>query len=149
MLWNFKQKKKEGKISLRKRMYYIWNLGEGFYSWATVPILIFILGRLPLYLAQGQEKATVVAQNAPFVLEWLMRLAMAGIFVSAILSITLLPRRTKKKLSHNYLIMFLQWIVLPVTLILFGSIPAIDAQTRLALGGKFRLGFWVTPKEHK
>jgi len=149
MLWYFRKKKKEKKISFYKRVHYIWNLGEGMYSWATVPILLFILGRLPLFLVAGQEKATVIAQNAPFVLEWLMDIAMVGIFVSAILSLALLPPRPKEAGRHRYLLMVLQWLFLPVTLILFGSVPATDAQTRLMLSGKYRLGFWISPKHKK
>jgi hypothetical protein len=89
----------------------------------------------------------VIVQNTPFVLEWLMGLAMLGILVSALFSFLLLPPRPKHQPRRKWIIMALQWLLLPITLIIFGSCPAIDAQTRLMLGGKYRLGFWVTPKE--
>jgi len=146
MVWNFKQKK--DKIPFWKRFKYLFHITEGMYSWATAPILIFILGRLPLWWVQYQpESANVLVQNAPFVLEWLMTIAMAGILISAILSVLLLPPRPKTQPRYKYLIMILQWILLPVTLIIFGSIPAAEAQTRLLLG-KY-LGFFVTPKARK
>jgi hypothetical protein len=74
-----------------------------------------------------------------------MSLAMIGILVSATLSLLLLPPRPKQKSAFYIIIMLLQWILLPVTLIIFGSIPALEAQTRLMIG-KY-LGFWVTEKE--
>lgn len=146
MLWHFRQKKQTKSIPFWKRLRYLFNQMEGMYSWATVPILLFILGRLPLLTITGADKATVIAQNAPFILERLMWLAMAGMFVSAFLALRLLPPRPKHVGPHTALVMVLQWLLLPITFMIFGSIPAIDAQTRLLLGGKFRLGFWVSPK---
>ncbi|KKR08568.1 MAG: hypothetical protein UT32_C0001G0088 [Parcubacteria group bacterium GW2011_GWC2_39_14] len=144
MMWNFK---KDKLIPWYKKVKYTWNLVEGMYSWATAPILIFILGRLPLWVAgRGAESTSVIVQNAPFVLECLMQISMLGITVSAIISVLLLPARPKGHSKWKYPVMLLQWILLPVTLILFGSIPAIEAQTRLMLGKKFHLGFFVTPK---
>jgi len=145
MVYNFKKRKQTMKASTRIK--YIFNITEGMYSWSTAPIILFVLGRLPLAVADTQVKATVIAQNAPFVLQTLMNVGMAGIFVSAILSVLLLPPRPKHYPRYKYLIMLLQWAVLPVTIILFGAIPAIDAQTRLMLGK--HLGFFVTPKVRK
>ena len=73
-----------------------------------------------------------------------MQLAMVGVLVSGIFSLTILPHRPEKMRHTWWLVMILQWLLLPVTFILFGSLPAIDAQTRLMLG-KY-LGFNVTKK---
>ena len=141
MVWHFLGNKK---ISFSKKFKYFFNLTEGMYSWATAPILIIILGRLPLLFADKNTESTVIAQNAPVVLDWLLTLALVGLFATAILSVFMLPPTPKGESKHKYLYMLLQWVLFPVNMILFGSIPAIDAQTRLALG-KY-LGFNVTKK---
>ncbi|MEA3248740.1 MAG: glycosyltransferase family 2 protein [Patescibacteria group bacterium] len=135
------------RIPLRKKLYYMFTLSEGMYSWATAPLLIFLLGYLPLWLAAEPVRANVFYQNTPHVLEMLMRLAMIGVIVSAVVGFALLPPRPSHKGRQNILIMILQWIMVPVTFVVFGSIPAIDAQTRLMLG-KY-LGFKVTKKKRK
>lgn len=135
------------RIPLRKKLYYMFTLTEGMYSWATAPLLIFLLGYLPLWLAAEPVRAEVFYQNTPHVLEMLMRLAMVGVIVSAIVGFALLPPRPSHKRRRSVLIMILQWVMVPVTFVVFGSIPAIDAQTRLMLG-KY-LGFKVTKKKRK
>ncbi|PJC55504.1 MAG: hypothetical protein CO027_01500 [Candidatus Komeilibacteria bacterium CG_4_9_14_0_2_um_filter_36_13] len=116
-----------------------------------MPILIFVLGYLPLYLAEKQNVTTVLTQNAPLILENLMRFGMISLFIIALMSVIILPplpRKFKHGLISKYArfsLMFLQWLIFPITMILLGSVPAIDAQTRLMLG-KY-LGFWVTEKK--
>lgn len=120
---------------------------EGGVMWATAPILIFILGYLPFWAAPESFHNIVLFQNTPFTLQWLMRLSMSGLFVSAALSLTLLPIPPKHvSKPYAYLIALLQWALLPATYIIFGSIPAMDAMTRLMIGGKYRLGFNISPK---
>jgi len=149
MAWNFSL---NPKIPRNKKIIYIWNQTEGVYSWATVPILVMFMGRLPLYLAERQNLTTVLTQNTPLILENLMRFGMIGIFLIAIFSVVILPPMPKKFKNSifnsilRYALMLLQWIIFPVTMIIFGSIPAVDAQTRLMLG-KY-LGFWVTEKKN-
>ncbi|OGL96594.1 hypothetical protein A2318_02880 [Candidatus Uhrbacteria bacterium RIFOXYB2_FULL_45_11] len=128
-----------------KKFQYIFNHLEGMFTWATAPVIMFLLGWLPLWVAKGQTNAII--QAAPFTLEQLMRLAMIGILLSASMSLTLLPRRPGTVRPHAWITMLLQWALLPVTFIVFGSMPAIDAQTRLMLG-KY-LGFDVTKKQRK
>lgn len=118
---------------------------EGTYTWSTAPFLIFILGYLPFFVAPEVFRSFAVFQNTPFTLQWLMRLSMVGMFVSAFIAMTLLPARPKH-LSRPvaYGIMVLQWALLPITFVLFSAVPALDAQTRMMLGKK--LGFNVSPK---
>ncbi len=140
MLWHFH---KNPDIPWKKKIHYIWNLGEGMYSMSTAPILIFVLGRLPLWILEDSPSALV--QNTPFILERIMWVAMGGIFISGILSLTLIPKKPGSVTRLKYLTMVLQWTLLPVTIIFWGAIPAIEAQTRLMLG-KY-LGFFNTPKQ--
>ncbi len=140
MVWHFQGNRS---IPFAKKFKYFFNVAEGMYSWATAPILIIILGRLPLMFADRGTQSTVIAQNAPAVLDWLLTTALVGLFATAILSIVFLPPAPRGE-KYRYFYMFLQWILFPVNMILFGSIPAIEAQTRLATG-KY-LGFSVTKK---
>jgi hypothetical protein len=74
---------------------------------------------------------------------------MLGIASSAILGIALLPPKPRWFKKRHYVLYVLQWAIIPVTLIIFGAIPGLEAQTRLMIGGRWRLGFWVTPKTRK
>ncbi len=145
MVWHFFVEKNS--IPLTKKMKLLFNQVEGMYSWATAPIILFILGYLPLWTINNEQKAYLIVQNAPYTLHYVMSAAMIGVLVSAALSFMLLPPKPRKYRRHHYLVMVLQWLLVPITLLIFGSIPSTDAQTRLMLG-KY-LGFWVTEKARK
>lgn len=133
---------KDRMIPFRKKVKFLFNHIEGMFTWATAPFLIFVLGRLPLSVADDYGSALI--QTAPFTLETLMQGAMVGVFISGILSLSLLPPRPKTMKWHNSILMIAQWILLPITFIIFGAVPAIDAQTHLMFGRY--LGFNVTKK---
>ncbi|EKD33288.1 MAG: hypothetical protein ACD_76C00053G0005 [uncultured bacterium] len=136
---------KNSGIPFWKRVRLLFNQIEGMYTWATAPVLIFFLGWLPLFVADNNQTAFV--SNAPFTLRSIMQLATIGVMISALLGSTLLPPRPKNTTRFKWPLMFLQWILVPVTFVLFGAVPAIDAQTRLMFG-KY-LGFNVTKKIRK
>ena len=136
---------KNKNIPFRIKAIWIFKQLEGMYTWATASLLIFLLGYLPFWFAPERFRSFAVFQNTPFTLQWLMRFAMAGLFISAALAMTLLPPRPSTySRTYAFLIMILQWLLLPITFVVFGAIPAIDAQTGLMLG-KY-LGFNVSPK---
>lgn len=132
-------------IPFRKKIYYIFNILEGFHSWATNAIIIFLLGWLPVVAGGPKFNQTVLSLNLPQLTRGIMSLAMIGLISSAVLSIILLPPRPPQYRRYKYILMLLQWVLFPVTTILLGAFPGLEAQTRLMFG-KY-MGFWVTPKE--
>lgn len=135
---------KNPRIPLAKKLRVAFTQLEGFWSLATNPIVIFLLGWLPLLLGGSRFNTTVLSYNLPVITRDLMILAMCGLVVSAIISMSFLPSRPAHKSTSSILLMILQWALIPVTIIIFGAIPGLDAQTRLMLGRY--MGFWVTPK---
>lgn len=143
VLEGFRQNRR---IPIRTKIYWVFHKIEGFHSWATNSIIIFALGWLPIWLGVNKFDETLLAYNLPKITGFIIQLSMLGIATSAVLGIVLLPPRPTWFRLRHYALYVLQWALIPITLILFGSIPAIDAQTRLLVGGRWRLGFWVTPK---
>jgi cellulose synthase/poly-beta-1,6-N-acetylglucosamine synthase-like glycosyltransferase len=131
-------------IPKRKFLSRIFVQVYGFHSWATNALIIAVIGWLPMLLGGDRFNATVLSANLPVVTRTLVTVAMFGLVVSAVLSTLLLPRQPKKYGFGKRLAMFGQWLILPFSIIAFGAIPGLDAQSRLMLG-KY-LGFWVTPK---
>lgn len=116
----------------------------GFHSWATYALIIAVVGWLPLLLGGDAFNTTVLSTNLPWVTRWLMTLSMVGLVTSAILSNVVVPKKPGQPFLRR-LSMVVQWGLLPITIIIFGAIPALEAQTRLLLGRY--MGFWVTPKK--
>lgn len=140
VLESFKHKE----IPLVARLVRIYRLFEGNFSWATASLTIAFFGWLP-FILNPDFRTTVVSVNMPVLVRNLLIMAWVGLIISAITSTLLLPKRPSGYPKIKFLEMLLQWVLLPLSAIFFGSIPAIDAQMRL-LFGKF-LGFHVTPKK--
>jgi len=138
---------KNKKIPLFEKLRHGFIILDGFWSWATAVLLIFFLGWLPLILGGEEFNVTLLSYNLPKLTGNIMTLAMIGMIISAILSLLLLPPRPPGFSRWKNLSMIFQWLLLPITLIIFGAFPALDAQTRLMLGKP--LGFWVTEKARK
>ena len=135
---------KNKKIPFAKKMFFSFNHLEGFWAWATNSFILFLLGWLPPLLGGKEFGSSVLAHNLPYVTRIIMTLAMFGLITSAIISTSLLPPRPPDHHFRKYFWMILQWALVPVTIIFFGSIPGLEAQTRLMFGRY--MSFWVTPK---
>lgn len=143
LLWEFR--KKGSLIPWYQKFKWLFIEWEGKWSWCMAALIITILGRFPLWVASPSIRQSALYFNAPHLLEILMTCAMGGLILSAILSLPLLPPRPQSHPRHLYLIMLLQWVLLPVSMIFIAAIPGIDAVTHLMFG-KY-LGFNISQKK--
>jgi len=139
---------KNKKIKFRKKLKHFLVMLEGHHSWATAPLMLALLGWLPLILGNERFNESVLAHNLPYITRFLMTLAMLGIIISMFLSFLLMPPRPKKYSKKRYAYMFFQWFLAPFIAPFLGAMPAIDAQTRIMLG-KYFGEFWITEKIRK
>jgi len=135
---------KQSTMPRKQKMKILVQQAEGYWSLVTNPIMLFILGWTPIFLGGYEFHQTVLSYNLPIIVRDLLILAMFGLVISSVISLSLIPPRPEGTSRFRYITMALQWILVPATMIIFSAIPGLDAQTRLMLG-KY-MGFWVTPK---
>jgi hypothetical protein len=128
---------------LRKFKIFLINL-DGYWSLATNPIIIFVLGWMPVMLGGSEFNSTMLSYNLPNITRNIMMITMTNLVLSSMVAVSLMPAMppeggSKKKFYH-----IIQWLLVPLTITVFGAIPALEAQTRLMFGRY--MGFWVTPK---
>lgn len=120
---------------------------DGYWSLATNPLIIFLLGWMPIILGGRDFNSTMLSYTLPYITRDIMMITMCNLVLSSMVAVSLMPAipengRKPKKFYH-----IIQWLLVPVTITLFGAIPALDAQTRLMF--KRYMGFWVTPKHRE
>lgn len=136
---------KNPRIPRKKKIRAAFFQIEGFWSLATHPLILFAVGWLPLLVGGQDFNATVLSYNLPQVAKGFLTASMFGLVISAAISMHLVPARPSEYGRFKSFMLLLQWILVPLTMVIFSSIPGIDSQVRLLLGRY--MGFWVTPKK--
>ena len=131
-------------LPILKSLKRLYILIEGHYMWATAPLIITMTSVTPRLIGQF-FKQSVQAYNLAFLLSVLFKFALVGIFVSLLISLVMLPKHPRG--WRGRISLFFMIMLLPINTIIFGAIPAIDAQTRLIFNK--RLDFNVTKKVRK
>ncbi len=124
------------------------RLLEGHVSWATAPLLLAFAAFVPAFLNSDD----FTSNQLPIIASRIQTFAMAGIVVTLFLSLKLLPPKPARYKHHRTLFMVLQWVILPVTTIVFNSLAALNSQTRLIFGwnlNKFDVTDKAVVKEDK
>jgi len=134
-----------GDIPLIVRVKQAYKLLQTHVSWTTWPILLGIMSWLPAVFMHREFTTSVVTYSEPRILSTMFNLAFGGYLTYVLLSQLFLPSiggklRILKRIGHVF-----EWLLIPPISIIFGAIPALDAQTRLMLG-KY-MEFWVTEKK--
>ncbi|MFA5086727.1 MAG: glycosyltransferase family 2 protein [Candidatus Paceibacterota bacterium] len=131
-------------IPFKKKFSMGFDLIEGHVSWGISSILILGLGWLPLIFGGPHFSQTLLSYNLPKITSTLLTINMAGLIISIYLSILLLPPKPINYGKLRYVILAFEWILIPLIMVFFSSIPALHAQLHWFFG-KY-MGFWVTPK---
>ncbi len=109
-----------------------WRLLDGHITLAILAPIVAFGGWVPMIMNVSTH--TMVAYNLPNIVSIVETFASIGIIVSVLVSFKMLPKRPAKYRKSKNILMLLQWVLIPVTSILYQSLAAFYAQTRLLLG---------------
>lgn len=120
------------------------RLLDGHVTLACIALLVAFGGWVPLLL-NSEAARSVAAHQLPDAISIVQRVAMVGLIITVFMSFKLLPPRPARYKRRRTIGMVLQWVLMPVTAIVYSSMAAFNAQTRL-LFGRYLDKFDVTEK---
>ncbi len=120
-----------------------WRLLDGHVTLAILAPIVAFGGWVPMIMNISAH--SMITYNIPNIVSIVETFASIGIIVSVLVSLKMLPKRPAKYKKGRNLLMIIQWILMPITSIVYQSLAAFYAQTRLMLG-KYMEKFDVTKK---
>lgn len=139
----WREKKHVSLLRTFLRLTYLWYLQL---MWATAPIIILLNKSIPTVL-NAKFSQSLFIYNLGQVLDILFTGMLIAIFVFIWTSFFTVPKPPNGWRFGTIFSSLFQWILLPFVTIIYGAIPALDAQTRLMLNKP--LVFQVTEKIRK
>ena len=109
-----------------------WRLLDGHVTLAILAPIVAFGGWIPMIMNLSAH--SMVAYNLPNIVSVVETFASIGLIVSVLVSFKLLPKRPAKYRKGKNILMVLQWVLMPITSILYQSLAAFYSQTRLMLG---------------
>jgi len=100
---------------------------EGHVTWATGTLLVYFAAFLPALFSPQN----LAANQLPLIVSRVQRVGIAGLLVSLYVCLVTLPPRPARHKRHRSILMLVQWFLLPVTSLAYGSMAAFNSQTRL------------------
>jgi len=134
-------------IPLTVKMRRAFHLLESHVTWAVWAVIIMLITPLPIFLGGAFFAQMAIAYNLPRITGLLLDFTLGTSFIWVLLSITILPPRPADVKWIKNVVLVLEWLIVPAVVLVVGSTPALDAQTRLMLG-KY-MEFFPTEKLRK
>lgn len=106
------------------------RLTEGHITWAVGPLLILFAGFVPALVNHD----SYAANELPIIVSNVQTVALIIALASVFLAFKTLPPKPARYKNHRSVFMLLQWLLLPVTTVVYNAFAALYSQTRLALG---------------
>jgi len=122
----------------------LWRLLDSHITQAVIAPMIAFGAWIPI-LVNPEASSILYIQNLQPTIGLIQTVAMFGLFTTMFTSFAMLPERPKRYKKGRGLLMALQWVLMPVTSILYVSSSAYYAQIRLLIG-KYMEKFDTTEK---
>ncbi len=100
---------------------------ESHVTWATGPLIVYFAAFIPPLITPQN----IAANQLPLIVSKVQRIGLIGLLISLYVCLVTLPPRPARYKRHRSVLMLLQWVVLPVTSVAYGSFAAFNSQTRL------------------
>ena len=120
-------------ITFTKKLRRGFNLLESHITWAVWAIILVLIGPLPILLGGTFFSQMAIGYNLPRITGLLLNFTLVTSLAWIILSRTILPPRPKGVSWMKNVVMTIEWVIVPFIILILGSTPALDAQTRLML----------------
>lgn len=131
-------------IPLREKITHSFKMLEANIAWATWGFMLTVFNWLPALFAGREFSSSVMYFTAPRISGIIFNIAGLALVITIVLSLLLLPRPPSRRPLLVRIRHAGEWLLVPLITLIFGAIPALDAQTRLMLG--LRMEFWVAGK---
>jgi hypothetical protein len=127
----FFKKNKASKFDVTTKLL---RLLEGHVSWGAGAIIILTAGFTPAFI----HPQSYAANELPLILSRINTIGLIGLFASLYVMMKTLPPLPDRYKRHRWARILLQWVYQPIitlfTSILYGSVAALNSQTRLMFG---------------
>jgi len=122
---------KNKNISLFKKLRRLFHLLESHVTWAVWAVILVLIGPLPIFFGGRFFSQMAIAYNLPKITGLLFQFTLFTSLTWIFLSWTILPPRPKGISWFKNVLLILEWVFVPFIILILGSSPALDAQSRL------------------